>query len=187
VEHFLIRFGPFAVALGAATEGDITMLLAGVMVHRGLLSPAVVLAAGCLGALASDCVFFALARRGATVLRTNAVYRRVGPFVERLAGRFGAGQILVSRLAYGIRIASMVFWGIHGLSWTTFVLLDLISCVVWASIMFAIGFTVSGSVATVLGTVKTAELWLLGIVVVVLGLVLGLRAVTRRELRRDRR
>ena len=182
MEELLIHFGPLAIVLGAATEGDVTMILAGVAANLGLLAPGVALAAGCLGAFASDCVFFGLARRGAAALRDNALYRRVGPFVERLARRLGAGQILVSRLVYGIRIVSMAFWGMHGLSWVTFVLLDLASCVLWGSIMFAVGFTLSGSVATVLGKVKTVELWLLAAFVAAVGLVLGLRTFTRREL-----
>lgn len=49
MEDILVRFGPLAVLVGAGIEGDVTMILAGVIVHLGLLDGPVALVAGCLG------------------------------------------------------------------------------------------------------------------------------------------
>jgi membrane protein DedA with SNARE-associated domain len=37
IEDMITRFGPLAVLIGAAVEGEVTMLLAGVAAHLGLL------------------------------------------------------------------------------------------------------------------------------------------------------
>ncbi len=181
MEDLLIRYGPLAVLVGAAVEGDVTMILAGVVVHLRLLGPGVAILAGCLGGFVSDCLYFALGRHGAAAVRRTAAYRRVAPLVDRLVLRLGAGEIVLARLVYGTRIASMVFWGVHGLGWARFVALDLVGCALWAGLFVGVGVALSGSAAVLVGRVKTVERWLLGALVVAAAIVVAMRAVVRRR------
>ena len=182
MEDILVRFGPLAVLVGAGIEGDVTMILAGVVVHLGLLDGPIALVAGCLGAFASDCLYFALGRRGGVRLRQTRAYRRVAPLVERIAGRLVAGAIVLARLIYGTRIASLVFWGVHGLGWPRFAALDLIGCALWAVLFGGLGFLLSNSAAALIGEVKVVERHLLLALVVAIAIVLAMRAVIRRRL-----
>jgi membrane protein DedA with SNARE-associated domain len=182
LEALLIRYGPLAIFVGTAVEGDMTAILAGVVAHLGLVGvrSAVVLAA--LGALASDCLYYALGRRGARAIAETSAYTRVARVVEGLAARVGPGEILLAHWVYGTRIASMLFWGARGLPVAHFVVLDLVGCAIWAGVLVSLGFWSSNSAATLLGEVRRLETWLLGALVAAAAAVLLVRAATRRRL-----
>jgi len=180
MEHLLVRFGPPAILLGAALEGDATVLLAGVLAHLGFLGLPQAIVLGALGGWLSDCGWYALGRRGGSFFRRSAAYARIAPFVERLALRLGPWEIVPARFVYGTRIPSMVFWGLRGLPFTRFAAIDAVACVVWSALFANLGFALSDSAAAVLGEVKRVELWLAGAAALAVGAVIVLRAVSRR-------
>lgn len=182
MEHLIERYGALAVLLGAATEGDVTMILAGVVVHIGLLRPATALVSGWVGAVLSDSVYFAVGRHGAPRIRRTRAYQRVAPFVERLARRLGPSQLVVARIVYGTRIASLVFWGVHGLRGSRFLVFAAIGAALWAGTFFTLGFMLSDQAALLIGRVKVIERRLLIALVVATAIVLFLRALTRRRI-----
>jgi membrane protein DedA with SNARE-associated domain len=73
------RFGPWAVFFLTMIEGDITLLLAGVLAHGGAFgdySFGLVLAAGTLGGVVSDNVAYFLGRGARSGVRS---YRFITP------------------------------------------------------------------------------------------------------------
>jgi len=180
VEELLVRFGPLAVLVGAAIEYDGTLILAGVVVHLGLIGFPTAVVVGGVGALLGDSVFFALGRHGGAAVRRWAAYARVGSFVERLAARSGPWEIVLARFVYGTRFASMFFWGIRGLAWVRFAALDLVGGLLGALILVTLGFALSQSATAVLGEVERVEKRLLGGAVVAAAVVLGFNALGRR-------
>ena len=185
MESFIERFGLFAVFVGAMVEGDSTLLVAGVVAHLGLLrfSPAV--ACGCAGAFVGDCITYGVGRARADAMRASALYRRLGPHIEHLAGRFGAIEIMLTRFIYGPRVASMLFWGVQGFSLPRFVAIDLCGCSIWAVILASLGFAFSGSAEMLIGKVKRLEVWLLIAVAAAAGAVIVIRLLWRPRLRRQ--
>jgi membrane protein DedA with SNARE-associated domain len=182
VEQLVERFGALAIFLGTALEGDATAVLGGVIAHLGLLGFPLALATAFLGALAGDLTLFALGRMGARRVRASRAYRRIAPLVERLATRFGAGEIVLARFVYGTRVASMIFWGVHGLSTARFVLVDLVGCALWATALTTLGFAASGTAAVLLGEVQAAERWLAIALVAIAAVVVVAHLVIRRWL-----
>jgi membrane protein DedA with SNARE-associated domain len=178
MEHLLVRFGPPAILLGAAIEGDATVLLAGVIAHLGFLRLSHVIVLAAVGGWLGDCAWYAIARRGAALAARSAAYARIAPFVERLAGRIGPWEIVLSRFVYGTRIPSMLFWGIHGLPFLRFAAIDAVACVLWAVTFSYLGFAMSGSAAAVL-RLKRIEL-LVACAAAAVVAVLVLRALGRR-------
>jgi membrane protein DedA with SNARE-associated domain len=181
LERFLIGYGPVAVAAGAALEGDLTLILAGVIAHLGIFSFGTGVGAGALGTFAADCVWFLVGRWRGPSLRATRVYARVGPGVERLARRVGPLQLIASRFVYGTRIASMVFWGLAGLPAPRFALIDAAGSLLAAAVFGALGWGLSGSVTALLGHIHRIELSLLGALVVGGGIVLWISHVARRR------
>ena len=171
MQDLLIRFGPLAVFLATAVEGDLGLIVGGVAAHLGLMHPLVVGVAGALGGFSGDAVWFGIGRRSADVIHRSAAWRRVGPTVERLVARFGPRQILLARPVWGTRVATMLFWGTQRLAPARFVALDLPACVVWAVLLVSIGYYSSVSVEALLGKVRRVEEWLA--VAVVLAVVVG--------------
>ena len=183
MEELVRRYGLWAVFFGTAVEGDLGLILGGVAAHLGLMHPLAVGVAGALGGFAGDSTWFAIGRWSARELRQSAVYRRVGPTIERLVARFGPMQILLARPVWGTRVASMLFWGTQQLAVTRFAALDLPACSVWAVLLVSVGYFSSLSVEALLGKVRHVEEWLAGAAVAALAIAVLRRLVVARRVR----
>ncbi|MGH7894409.1 MAG: DedA family protein [Candidatus Binatia bacterium] len=181
MEDLASRFGLPAVFVGACLEGDVVLLVGGVLAHLGLLDVRGVLALGLAGLVVSDLVWFGIGRWHADWLQSTRTYRRAAPIVERLAGRAGSLQIVVARVVYGTRVASMVFWGAHGLGLPRFVVLDVIGCTLWSTGFVALGYFLSDSAARLIGDVQRIEHWLAGALVLSIAVVGAIRLIERRR------
>jgi membrane protein DedA with SNARE-associated domain len=160
MEDWIARWGVWAVLLGAATEGDATLLIGGVVAHHGLLRLPAVWGAGFLGALASDCAIFAFARRHRERVRASALFRRAAPALERWAARLGPRQLLAARFVYGSRVASMVFWGIHGLGWREFLPRAAAGAASWTLALGGLGWVAGRGTSALLGAARDVEIGL---------------------------
>jgi membrane protein DedA with SNARE-associated domain len=185
LEQLLIDHGPSAVVVGAILEGDLTLILSGVVAHLGIFPLPVAMAAGATGSLLGDCGWFWIGRWRGSRFRSGRLWRRVGPRIEGLAQRFGVWQLLLARFVYGTKNASMVFWGLQGLSFGRFVAVDALGCSVGSLVFVGLGYLVSGSAQALLGRVRRFELWLLGAVVAGVGIVYLIHRLTKRELHLD--
>jgi membrane protein DedA with SNARE-associated domain len=181
----LIRYGLVAVLVGSAFEGDFTLILAGVVAHLGIFAFPLAVAMGAIGSLIGDSAWYALGRLRGHRFRAGRLYRRVGPTVERLAKRMGPWELLAARFVYGTKAASMVFWGLHGLSLPRFLLIDTIGCVLGSLVFTSLGYLVSGSATVLMGHVKRFELWLLGAFVVGIIIVVIIDRTAKHELHLD--
>jgi membrane protein DedA with SNARE-associated domain len=161
LERFLIAHGPAAVIAGAALEGDMTLILAGVIAHIGIFSFPTAIAAGALGTYIADLFWFLVGKWRGPTIRTTRLYGHVGPKVERWARRFGPIQLVASRFIYGTRIASMVFWGLAGLPLIRFLLIDLLGAILGAVVFGALGWGLSGSITVLVGHIRRIEMVLL--------------------------
>jgi membrane protein DedA with SNARE-associated domain len=182
MQALVARFGLLAIFLGAAVEGDSTLILTGVIGHLGLVDFPLAVIVGACGAFLGDCVFFGLGRTGSAALEEHQFYRRMRPVIERLVGRFGAWEIVVTRFVYGTRIASMVFWGTQAIALGRFVIFELLGCTLWAGVLASLGYLFSSSAVALLGRVRRVEIWLLIAAVVTASAVAGIRIASRRRL-----
>jgi membrane protein DedA with SNARE-associated domain len=185
LQELLIRYGLLAVVVGAAFEGDFSLILAGVVAHLGIFPFPHAIAAGVLGSLLGDSIWFGFGRLRGPRFRQGRLYRRVGPTIERLAYRLGPWELLAARFVYGTKAASMLFWGLHGLRVARFLLIDAIGCTMGALVFTGLGYLVSGSAIAILGKVKRVELWLLGVLLVGAVIVFIIHRTARHELHLD--
>jgi membrane protein DedA with SNARE-associated domain len=183
MEAFLTEYGLLAVFLCALIENDVTFILAGVVCDLGMMHPVSAVAAGILGAICHDSIWFAIGHRGSEPIRRSSVYRRVGPLVEGLAHRFGPWQLFLARFFYGTRNPSLLFWGVHRLSIAKFLAIELLALLLWGSLMTALGYFLSDRALQFIGRVKKIEHFLIGGVVVFLLTYLCGRLFTRRAVK----
>jgi membrane protein DedA with SNARE-associated domain len=179
MKHLLLRFGPLAVLVGTAVEGDASALLSGVLAHLGFMNLPLAIALAALGGWLSDCGWYLVGRRGGARVRRSAAYARIAPFVERLAARLGPWEIVPARFVYGTRIPSVLFWGVQGLPFMRFAAISGVACLTWAILFVGLGFTLSGSAEAIVGKVKRIQLWLAGAVAIAASVVLLRRAAAR--------
>ncbi|HEV7366052.1 MAG TPA: hypothetical protein VGN76_09430, partial [Gemmatimonadales bacterium] len=100
--------------------------------------------------------------------------------------RMGPWELLAARFVYGTKAASMVFWGLHGLSLPRFLLIDTLGCAIGATVFTGLGYLVSGSATVLLGKVRRVQLWLLGALVVGVVIVYIIHRTAKHELHLDR-
>ncbi|HVF50140.1 MAG TPA: DedA family protein [Pyrinomonadaceae bacterium] len=163
------KYGLFAVFFLAMIEGDITLLLAGVLAHSaffGEYSFLKVLCAGTLGGVASDNIAYAIGRGTRTSVCEYRFYRVAQPRIERLTQKFGALSIFLSKFIYGLRWGSCAFYGMARMPYLRFLLLTFGSCFLWVFALSGAGYFFSGAIINFLGDFHHLGIGLLIIVVV---------------------
>jgi membrane protein DedA with SNARE-associated domain len=179
--QLIIQYGLAAVFLGSGLEGDLSMVLGGVVSHQGYFRPQVAIAAAALGAFCADCVWYAVGRLHAQRLQDAAFYRKVGPRIAAVTRKIGVWQIIAARFVYGTKNATMLFWGLHNLPLLRFVLVDAVGCVLGASFFVGLGYLVGDGAEALLGKVKRFEFLLLGALVVGVLVLVVIRVLAQRR------
>jgi len=161
LEHFLRDYGLWALFFAAAIEGDVTLLLTGMLIHLDIWPATKAVTVGALGAMAGDSFYFWLGHGTARRWLTTAHGQRVMPRIRRFTRRYGMKSLILGRYIYGARVATMVFWGMHGLPVWRFLLLDAVNCTIWAVGFGGLGYLFSTSIEAWLGRLQRFESWML--------------------------
>jgi membrane protein DedA with SNARE-associated domain len=173
------QYGLYAIFFLAMIEGDITLLLAGVLAHGaffGEYSFAKVLMVGTAGGVAGDQLAYAMGRGFRSSIRDRKFYRAARPRIERLTETFGPLTIFLSKYVYGLRTGSCIFYGVAKMSYTRFLPLTIASCFLWVLLLSGAGYFFHGIITNFIGDFEHLGKFLLVIVVVgVLGFYLAER------------
>ena len=143
VYDLLGQYGLYAVFILVMVEGDITLLLAGVLAHSyffGEYSFARVLLWGTLGACISDNFAYLAGRAFCETVREFRFYRAAQPRIEKLTSNFGPLSIFLSKYIYGLRWASCVFYGVGRMPYLRFLSVSLASCFLWVFVLSGAGY-----------------------------------------------
>ena len=138
-----MRYGVFAVFLGAGIEGEPFALAGGVLAHHHWLSLyAAVLAAIC-GSCFVDQFWFFLSRRS----RQTRLVRRVAqrPAFARslvIIERHPVWFVLLFRFAYGLRAVAPAAIGASRLPIRLFVPLNVVAAICWGSLFTVLGYLI---------------------------------------------
>jgi membrane protein DedA with SNARE-associated domain len=169
LSQIIEQYGIYAVFALCTVEGDMTLLISGVMAHSaffGNYSFLKVFLAGTLGGLAGDLAAYTVGRVFHETVKDYRFYQVAQPRVQKLIRKFGAFAIVISKYIYGLRAAMCVFNGIGKMPFWRFVVLDGISCAVWVLILSGIGYFFSGAITSILGDFKQVGVALFFIVLV---------------------
>lgn len=169
LNQLLLQYGVYAVFILVMIEGDITLLIAGVLAHSGFFgdySFAQVLIWGTIGGCASDNLAYFAGRAFCEGVRELRFYRAAKPRLERLTNKFGPLSIFLSKYIYGLRWASCVFYGVGRMPYLRFLLLSFASCFLWVFVLSGAGYFFSGAVMGLIGDFQRLGKVLLVIVIV---------------------
>lgn len=170
--ELLGQYGLYAVFILVMLEGDITLLLAGVLAHSGFFgdySFARVLLWGTVGGCLSDNLAYFTGRGFCEGVREVRFYQTAKPRLERLTNKFGPLSIFLSKYIYGLRWAACVFYGVGRMPYLRFLALSFASCFLWVFVLAGAGYFFSGAVMGLIGDFQRLGKVLL--VIVVLGIV----------------
>ncbi|MEZ5426347.1 MAG: DedA family protein [Pyrinomonadaceae bacterium] len=163
------QYGIYAVFALCTVEGDITLLISGVLAHSGFFgkySFAKVLFFGTLGGIVGDSFGYMVGRLFQNAVKNYRFYKIAQPRIERLIDKFGGFAIIISKYIYGIRGAMCLFYGIGKMPYWRFLLLDFISCFTWVVILSGTGYFFSGAITSVLGDFQQIGIALFFIILV---------------------
>lgn len=149
--HYLATFGPIAILLGAAFEGQTAVIFGGVMARQGMISPLIAVGAAAMGSGILDQVLFILGRsfRDTGFVRRVAAKTAFAKALE-LIERYPTGFILVFRFLYGLRAAGPVAVGVTQVGHVRFAVLNAIGALIWAAFFVGLGLIFGPAVVGVL-------------------------------------
>ncbi len=163
------QYGIYAVLALCTIEGDITLLLSGVLSHSAFFGPFSFLKVylfGTLGGMIGDSVGYMIGRVFRETIKDYGFYKLAQPRIEKLIDKFGGFAIIISKYIYGIRGAMCIFYGIGKMPYPRFLLLDAISCSLWVLILAGAGYFFSGAITSIIGDFQQIGIALFFIVIV---------------------
>jgi len=173
LSHLIEFYGMYGVFVLVMLEGDLTLLLAGVLAHSGFFDDglikgygfAKVVFWGTIAGFASDNLAYGAGRIFSGTVRDFRFYRHAQPRLERMTNRFGTLSIFLSKYVYGLRWASCTFYGVARMRYLRFVPLSLGSCFVWVFMLSGVGYFFSSAVMGLIGDFRHVGKILLGILI----------------------
>lgn len=169
LSQLIEQYGIYGVFALCTVEGDMTLLLSGVMAHGGVFgnwSFLKVFLAGTLGGLAGDSLAYWIGRSFRETIKDYQFYKMAQPRIERLIEKFGGFAIVISKYIYGLRAAMCISSGIGKMPFWRFLMLDAISCSIWVFILAGAGYFFSGAITSILGDFKKIGVALFFIVLI---------------------
>ncbi len=169
ISELIETYGIYAVSVLCTVEGDITLLLSGAMAHGGFFGPysfLKVFLAGTLGGMVGDTIGYTIGRTFRNSVADYRFYKMAQPRIENLIDKFGGFAIIISKYIYGIRVAMCLSYGIGKMPFPRFLLLDAISCSLWALLLAGVGYFFSGAIIGIIGDFKQIGIALFFIVMV---------------------
>ena len=169
LSQIIEQYGIYAVYALCTVEGDMTLLISGVMAHGeffGQWGFFKVFLAGTLGGMTGDMFAYLMGRLFRERVKDYRFYKMAQPRIERLINKFGGFSIIISKYIYGIRAGMCLFNGIGRMPFWRFLMLDAISCSIWVFILAGAGYFFSGAITSVLGNFKQAGIALFFIALV---------------------
>jgi len=156
----IAQYGLIAVFAGSLLEGETLLLLAGYAAHRGYLDFAAVVAVAALGATIGDQGWFLLGRyQGRRLLDRHP---GLGSKVHRalaLIEYHPTTILLAMRFAWGLRIALPIAVGMSRIPWQRFLLLNLLSAILWAPVVAGVGYAFGALIARHISGLHRVEHW----------------------------
>jgi membrane protein DedA with SNARE-associated domain len=168
LQGLLRQYGLWVVFFGTMIEGDLTLLLAGVLARSGLFSFQDALLVGTSGGVAGDLLAYLIGHSFRSRARTLKFYVKAKPRIERLIRRFGGSTLFIVKYTYGLRTAMSVFCGLAHFGVHRFAPLTLLSCGVWVTLLVGIGYFFTGSIEKLIGDIHHFEKFALVIVALVI-------------------
>ncbi len=141
IESFISQYGLAAIFLGAAFEGETSVVTGGLLAHQHMLPLVGSTAAAVTGSFFADQLFFFAGRHYRDTKRVRRIAEKPA-FAKALdtLDRHPTVFILGFRFLYGLRTISPIAIGTSHIPARTFVVLNAISALVWGVVFTAIGY-----------------------------------------------
>jgi phosphatidylglycerol lysyltransferase len=182
METLLIRYGYALLFLGVAVEGEVFLLAASYLAHRGIFSLPLVILVAVIANCGADQIYYVLARtRGYAWLQKRFGEHPRYQKVVNLMARHGSWLLLGSRYAFGFRIIIPAACGALGMPPLRFTIINILASLVWALPTSLLGFYLGRFAEILFIDIQKYEFWLLCAFAVAATIILLIRHARRAE------
>jgi membrane protein DedA with SNARE-associated domain len=139
-QQFVEQYGYWAVFVWTFIEGETVFIAAAALAAAGMLEPWKVIVVAAIGAYVGHLAFFALGHwRGMAIINSVPVLKRHYPKANTLLDRYAHWSIFIFQYLYGTRLVAAILFGCSTISFSRFALLQIINCITWALVIYAVG------------------------------------------------
>ena len=163
---FLQTYGLLVIFLGVLLEGEITIIIAGILCQQGTLPLGETFIVAIIAAFLSDQIWFQLGRRYGQHLLKKFPFllkhqNKIQPWIEDKSDYIALG----GRFIYGTRIIGYVLLGIHDYPVKRFMLINTLVVTTWCLLGIALGYFLGTSADKLFGEIEYIEKFLLLIII----------------------
>lgn len=173
VQEFIQQYGYYAVFLFACIEGEVAVLTAGFLCHRGLMSLEWVILCAFLGTFMTEQCFFFLGRvYGAKLLKKHPKLAQKSEKIIQFLKKYDMAFIFCSRFIYGIRNFSPIAIGMAKIRPLKFSACNIPAAFVWSVIVAGAGYFFSNALESAKEHIHATGLVLLAFICMGFGVFL---------------
>jgi len=184
-EQLIHSFGYLALLIGALMEGETILVLAGFAAHLGYLKlPKVILIASLATTLCDQFVYFMGSIYGQRFLEWWPAFKARTTRFRTLLKRYQNLAVVGFRFMYGMRIVAPFVIGMSGIAVPRFVILNIISAFIWATVFSVGGFFFGAALQLIIGDIRKYETRFM-IILGTAGLLIWLALMYRDKRRRE--
>lgn len=163
---FLQTYGLLVIFLGVLLEGEISIIIAGILCQQGTLPLGETIIVAIIAAFLSDQIWFHLGKRYGNALLSKLSYlskhqHKIQPWIQNKSDYIAFG----GRFIYGTRIIGYVLLGAHGYSTKRFMLIDSFVAISWSLLGIALGYFLGTGADKIFGDIEYIEKLLLLLVI----------------------
>jgi len=139
-QQFVEQYGYWAVFAWTFIEGESVFIAAAALSAAGVLEPWKVILVAATGAFVGHLVFFALGRwKGMDIILAVPAFRRHYPKANLILDKYAHWSVFIFQYLYGTRMVAAVLFGVSSIAFWRFFWLQIVNCLSWAFIIYAVG------------------------------------------------
>ncbi|MDP3300935.1 MAG: DedA family protein [Sulfuricurvum sp.] len=189
--EWLKEYGYIVLFAWSILEGELGLIMAGIMSHTGDMFLPIAIFVGALGGFTGDQIYFYVGRFNKRYIHRQLVtHRRKFAIAHLLIKKYGWPVIFVQRYMIGMRTAIPMAIGLTKYSGKKFALINFISAVVWASVTIIPAYYFGAEILIVLQWIKAHWYFAIPFILLVVGAIsLTIKRIENNflEKRRERR
>lgn len=171
-------YGYWLMLFGALIEGETFLFAGGVAAQQGMLHLPGLILLGFIGSTIHDNAFFFLGRyAGGSILKRKPKWQAKADATLKLFDRYGVFLIIALRFMYGFRTIIPTVIGMSPISYSKFLIVDMIGGVIWSSVFILAGYLFGTAVEETIHQLHRYESWVFRTALVVAVLVVILLVI----------
>ncbi len=175
-QHLIEQYGYWAVFIWTFIEGETVFVAAAALTAVGILEPWKVIIVAASGAFSGHAFFFTLGRwKGLSIIESMPFLQRHYSKVNVILDKYAHWSIFIFQYLYGTRIVAALLFGCSSISSWRFYLLQVVNCISWSFVVYAVGHTLGMAGLAILNRFGVFGLITALIVAVCVGLMIYLR------------